>query len=81
MKELTIKTFKIANMVMDQKNRKYTFELFGMDFLIDRYFKVWLIECNTNPSLEVNCSLLARLIPNMLDNMMSIAVDPYFTVP
>ena len=52
-----------------------------MDFLVDKNFKAWLIECNTNPSLEVNCSLLSRIIPNMLDNMMNLAVDPYFGVP
>ena len=27
------------------------FEIFGLDFLIDENFKVWLIEANTNPCL------------------------------
>ena len=76
-----MKTFRVANLAMDNKNRKFCFELFGLDFLIDKNFKVWLIECNTNPSLEINCSLLARLIPNMLDNVLSLTVDGYFVVP
>lgn len=51
MKKITYKLFRIANMVMDQKNKKFSFELFGIDFIIDRNFKSWLIECNTNPCL------------------------------
>ena len=56
----------------------HQFELFGLDFLIDRNFKVWLIECNTNPSIEICCSLLNRLVPNMLENLLTIVVDPLF---
>ena len=32
---------------------KYSFELFGLDFIIDHEFRPWLIEINTNPCLEV----------------------------
>jgi K+-sensing histidine kinase KdpD len=39
-----------------------------LDFLIDDNFKVWLIEANTNPCLELACPLLGRIIPNMLEN-------------
>lgn len=49
--------------------------------MIDDQFKVWLIECNSNPCLETGCSLLAHLIPNMLDNVLNLAVDPYFGSP
>ena len=39
------------------------FKLFGLDFMIDRNFKVWLIEINTNPCLETTSPILTRLIP------------------
>jgi len=38
-------------------------ELYGLDFMIDESYRVWLIEANTNPSIEVCCPLLSRLIP------------------
>jgi tubulin monoglycylase TTLL3/8 len=38
--------------------------------MIDEDFKVYLIEVNTNPCLEHSSSLLARLIPNMIENMI-----------
>ena len=36
--------------------------------MIDINLKVYLIEVNTNPCLELACPLLARLIPMVLEN-------------
>jgi len=38
--------------------------------MIDDEFKVFLIEVNTNPCLEYTSTLLARLIPNMIENTL-----------
>jgi D-alanine-D-alanine ligase-like ATP-grasp enzyme len=44
--------------------------VFGLDFMIDEDFKVWLIEVNTNPCLELSCGILERLIPSMVENAL-----------
>ena len=31
--------------------------------MIDENFRVWLIEINTNPCLELGCPVLNRIIP------------------
>ena len=49
--------------------------------MIDDEFKLYLIEINTNPSLELSSPLLARMIPNMLENVFKIVVDPVFPPP
>jgi hypothetical protein len=49
--------------------------------MLDENFKVFLIEVNTNPCLELSAPLLARLIPTMLDNALKICVDPLFPPP
>jgi hypothetical protein len=36
--------------------------------MIDDSHKVYLIEANTNPALEVPCPLLARILYSLLDN-------------
>jgi hypothetical protein len=36
--------------------------------MLDEDFRLYLIEVNTNPCLEVCCPLLARIIPEVLDN-------------
>jgi tubulin monoglycylase TTLL3/8 len=54
--------------------------------MIDKEFKIYLIEVNTNPCLELSSSLLERIIPSMVDNALKlvklsnnrIAVDPMF---
>lgn len=51
---------------IDPYRRKFCFEIFGFDFLLDSLQKVHLIEVNTNPSLVETSSLLRKLIPRML---------------
>jgi hypothetical protein len=49
--------------------------------MFDDSFKTYLIEVNTNPCLELGCPLLARLIPNMVENALRITIDPLFPPP
>jgi hypothetical protein len=49
--------------------------------MIDEEFSTWLIEVNNNPCLELCSPLLARIIPNMIENAFKIAVDPLFPPP
>ena len=56
--------------------------------MIDDNFQVYLIEVNTNPCFEYSSTLLARLIPNMIENAIKfllyknrIAVDPIYPPP
>jgi len=74
-------TFKATFHKIDPQRKRHAFEIFGYDFMIDADFKVFLIECNTNPCLELCCPLLARVIPAMLDNAFRLAVDPLFPPP
>ena len=43
---------------MDPNKLENCYELFGLDFIIDENYKVWLLEVNTNPSLELSSCLL-----------------------
>lgn len=58
--------------------QKYTFELFGYDFILDEDLNTILIECNTNPCLEESNTLLKMLLPRMVDDLLSIVMDPIF---
>lgn len=64
-----------------EKGQINAFEIFGYDFMIDENFKVYLIEANTNPCLEINCTLMSSIISSLIDNTFRITLDPYFLYP
>jgi len=49
--------------------------------MIDDDMKVWLIEVNTNPCLELSSSHLARLIPSVVESALKLGLDPVFPPP
>ena len=36
------------------ENRKNSFEFLGYDFMVDENLKVWLIEVNSSPSMDLS---------------------------
>jgi len=53
------------------------FQLLGYDFMLDENLNLFLIEANTNPCFETqSCSLLATIIPNVVDQAIRLAIDP-----
>ena len=58
--------------------RKYTFEIFGFDFMLDCNFEPFLIEVNSNPGLEESSPLIKMLVPRMLDDALRLTIDKEF---
>jgi tubulin monoglycylase TTLL3/8 len=52
-----------------------------LDFYISSKFKPYLIECNANPCLEVNCPILERIIPGAIEHGFRLGLDPLFPPP
>ena len=75
MSSFLIKKFK------EMASTKKNFEIFGLDFMIDRDFRVWLIEANTNPAITTGNSFLDQLMPRMLDDAFKLTLDKLFQVP
>ncbi|KRX10767.1 hypothetical protein PPERSA_04934 [Pseudocohnilembus persalinus] len=81
MKEIAVQTFRASYGKLCQEKNENNYELFGLDFMIDENYKLWLIEVNTNPCLEINASVQAKIIPNLMDNVFKLTIDPLFPPP
>ena len=49
--------------------------------MLDSEYRVYLIEVNTNPCIETTCPILQRVIGDMLDSGLRLALDPLFPPP
>jgi hypothetical protein len=78
MKELAAYVVRANCSTIDHRRHRNNFEIFGLDFMVDRDFKTWLIEVNYNPCLEVNCPVLERIVPAMVENSLRVGLDPLF---
>lgn len=81
MKFLVAKSFESTRSKLNPANRKFCFEVFGFDFILDQDFTTWLIEVNTNPCLEESSGLLKTIIPRMLDDAFKLTIDRVFPPP
>lgn len=81
MKAIATDAIKATYLKLDTNALEHNFEIFGLDFMIDEKFKVWLIEVNTNPCLQLSSKLLARIIPTMLEQALRLSIDVIFPPP
>ena len=79
MREMICHSLLSVKNKLNSNKRQYCFEIFGYDFIMDSQSDIWLIECNTNPCLELSSNLLARIIPKMLNHAFFLTIDKIFT--
>ena len=77
-KEIIKFTFESVKNKINPFDRKYTFEIFGFDFMLDCNFQPFLIEVNSNPGLEESSPLIKMLVPRMLDDALRLTLDKEF---
>ena len=76
MKDIVIDTVLSTKKNLNQKHRRFAFELLGYDFLIDEDFRLWLLEVNNNPFLGHQNVEQYRLLQHMISNMLNITLNP-----
>ena len=77
-KKIITIVFQSVKSKINAFDRKYCFEIFGFDFMIDQNYNPFLIEGNTNPGLEESSPLIKMLVPRMLDDALRLTVDDIF---
>ena len=74
MKDLIKLSMNSVRYKINSNDRKFCFEVFGYDFLIDAELNVWLIEVNTNPCIEEPNDYMKMIVPRMLGNILILKV-------
>ena len=77
-KDIIIDSFCAVKSQLNPGHRKNHFELFGYDFMIDEDFRVWLIEINSNPYLGTPNKFTKQLVPNMINELLELVLDPVY---
>lgn len=77
MKSLMADAVRSVTHVLNPRLIDHCFEVFGFDFMVDSNYRVWLIEVNTNPCLDMCNSYLSCLIQNMLADTLRLTVDRF----
>jgi len=49
--------------------KEFSFELLGLDFMIDDNYNLWLIEVNTNPCLAITSPVTGGIVPGLIENV------------
>jgi hypothetical protein len=65
-RETIRRAFDATHDILNPNLREHSFELFGFDFMVDEKFKVWMLECNSGPSLSESNAFLSQLLHRMI---------------
>jgi len=73
MKQYTKASLQSVQENMD--NRKNSFEFFGYDYMVDTDFRVWLIEVNSSPSMDMGTPTTEYLVQKVLTDLPKVIID------
>ena len=55
--------------------RTAAFELYGLDLMVDRAHRVWLLEANSSPDMSRSAAPLRRIVDEGLDDLVDVVLD------
>jgi Tubulin-tyrosine ligase family len=64
-------SFDSCHGLLNPAKREKCFELFGFDFMLDESHRMWLIECNSVPSLGESNDFLSKFFNRLLGSLCS----------
>eukprot|EP00128_Syssomonas_multiformis_P001723 Colp12_sorted_trinity150504_noHs@23638 len=79
MKQIVTWVFQTTQDIVEA--RKNSFELYGVDFVLDENCNPWLIEVNSSPCLAHSTSITERLCQQVCEDTIKVVVDNQWTAP
>lgn len=81
LKEIIKVSMRSVRNKINLRNRKFCYEIFGYDFILDKRLKPFLLEINTNPGLEDSSPLIEQLVPRMVEDSLKLTLNDVFDIP
>jgi tubulin--tyrosine ligase len=80
--DVTGELFEAAarNMMVHFQALPCSFELFGLDFLVDEAGAAWLLEVNAFPDFKQTGDDLKEIIKELFEDVIDVAVKPFFEI-
>lgn len=78
LKKIIRHTMKAVRNKINLRGRKYCYEIFGYDFILDSKLRPFLLEVNTNPGMEESSPTCDELIPRMVEDSLRLTLDDIF---
>lgn len=78
MKDLILVSMNAVGKKLKTVPNALSFQIFGYDFIIDKYLNPYILEINDNPGLEISSELISHLIPRMVDDAFRLTIDKIF---
>merc|ERR1740130_999886 len=75
MKRASVMALKGAQGAPGCSARPNTFEVYGLDFMVDAKFNAWLIEANLNPDMSHSTSITGELVEEMISDTVRVICD------
>lgn len=74
---------KVAQRVFEMssgliQNRRNSFELLGLDMMVDSQFEIFLLEINASPSMECGTSVTRDIVPRLTRDLVELIFDRDF---
>lgn len=77
-KELIKHSMKSVKQKLNFNDRKFCFEIFGYDLMMDTSLNMYLIEVNTNPGIDFSSPMMNIILPRMIEDCLRLTLDDVF---
>lgn len=72
-KKIVLGALKTASTLVVQRSN--SLEMYGLDLMVDDALNVWLIECNSSPAMDYSTPITERMVKEISEDMMKVAID------
>lgn len=76
--DIVIDIFQSIRNKINYRHRRNCFELLTFDFIIDKDFRLWLLDIHNKLDMSGYCKYMKNILPKLIEEILSLTVDLTF---